>query len=231
MYITKEQLLLAFKAAFPIMLGYLGIGIPCGILSDSIGLNAFQVFLLSLFLYSGAGQFMICNLYMSSTPLLSIIASVALVNTRQSLYSISLAPLAKPLGKFWSCVLACNVTDESYGVSMQKAYNGKWTAGQAFALSCFSQSSWILATVLGVFIGSAISIPLAVAAFAMTSIFLCLLCMQQKTKINFITICFAIIGVAAAKLTGLGNVAILLGAVVGIAAGFIYYKVSDNAVE
>ncbi len=73
------------------MLGYLAIGIPCGILSASIGMNALQVVLFCLFFYSGAGQFMIPNMWISATPLASIIASVSLINTRQMLYSASLA--------------------------------------------------------------------------------------------------------------------------------------------
>ena len=46
----------AFSAAVPIMLGYVAIGLPCGILGNTIGLNPLQVALLSILLYSGAGQ-------------------------------------------------------------------------------------------------------------------------------------------------------------------------------
>ena len=65
----------------------MAIGIPCGILEDSIGMNAVQVFFLSCMFYSGAGQFMIPNMWLAGSPLASIIASVSLVNTRQMLYS------------------------------------------------------------------------------------------------------------------------------------------------
>ena len=47
------------------MLGYVAIGVPCGILSASIGLDALQVFLLSALFYSGAGQFMIPNMFLA----------------------------------------------------------------------------------------------------------------------------------------------------------------------
>ncbi|MEI2998643.1 MAG: AzlC family ABC transporter permease [Senegalimassilia faecalis] len=49
----------AVQAAIPIVLGYIAIGIPCGILEDSIGLNAVQVLFLSCMFYSGAGQFIV----------------------------------------------------------------------------------------------------------------------------------------------------------------------------
>ena len=67
------------------MLGYVAIGIPCGILSASIGLNALQVFLMCALFYSGAGQFMIPNMWLAGSPIASIIASVSFVNTRQML--------------------------------------------------------------------------------------------------------------------------------------------------
>ena len=57
--IQRSDIQPAVQAAIPIMLGYVAIGIPCGILEDSIGMNALQVFFLSCMFYSGAGQFMI----------------------------------------------------------------------------------------------------------------------------------------------------------------------------
>ncbi len=85
--LSGDHIKQSFSAALPIMLGYVAIGIPCGILSASIGLNALQVFLLSALFYSGAGQFMIPNMWLAGSPLASIVASVSLVNTRQMLYS------------------------------------------------------------------------------------------------------------------------------------------------
>ena len=76
---TRDDISAAFKAAVPIMLGYVAIGLPCGILSASIGLNAFQVFLMCALFYSGAGQFMIPNMWLAGSPVASIIASVSFV--------------------------------------------------------------------------------------------------------------------------------------------------------
>ena len=44
--IQRSDIQPAVQAAIPIMLGYVAIGIPCGILEDSIGMNALQVFFL-----------------------------------------------------------------------------------------------------------------------------------------------------------------------------------------
>ena len=56
--LSGDHIRQSFSAALPIMLGYVAIGIPCGILSASIGMNELQVFLLSAVFYS-------CLLYTS----------------------------------------------------------------------------------------------------------------------------------------------------------------------
>lgn len=211
-----------FKAALPIMLGYVAIGIPCGILCHSIGFNALQALLLSLIFYSGAGQFMIPNMYLAGTPIASIIASVSLVNTRQMLYAASFAPECKAASKRLAFIFAATVTDESYGVSISKFKEGNWSVKQALAVNLFSLSSWAFSNAVGVLVGSVIDIPLHIAAFAMTSIFICLLFTQKLTSANVIAAVCAIIGVYVCKLLGLGGVAILIGALFGVAIAFAW---------
>ncbi len=213
---SRNHLSQAFRAAVPIMLGYVAIGIPCGILCDSIGLNALQVFLLSALFYSGAGQFMIPNMYLTSAPVASIIASVSLVNTRQVLYAASFAPECTTSSKRLAFFFAATVTDESYGVSIAKFREGDWSVGRALAVNLFSQSSWALSNVVGVIIGSLVDIPLQIAAFAMTSIFICLLFTQRPTPANIVAAVSAAVGVYVCKLIGLGGAAILLGAIGGV---------------
>ncbi len=207
------------------MLGYVAIGIPCGILSASIGMNAVQVLLFCLFFYSGAGQFMIPNMWISATPLASIIASVSLVNTRQLLYSASLAQFCQKARKRVAFLFAATVTDESYGVNMRKFSEGEWSVGRATMVNLFSQSSWSLSCVVGVLVGNALSIPLAIASFAMTSIFICLLCTQKLTLENVAAAVAAIVGVVVCKLVGLAGLAILGGALIGVVAALVVMRV------
>ena len=200
------------------MLGYVAIGVPCGILGNSIGLNALQVFLLSALFYSGAGQFMIPNMFLAGSSLLSIIASVSLVNTRQMLYAASFAPRCEKASKRLAFLFAATVTDESYGVSTAKFEEGGWSVDRATMVNLFSQSSWALSNVVGALVGSALGIPLAIASFAMTSIFICLMCTQKITLENAVAVAVAMVGVFLSKLVGLTGPAILVGAVLGVAA-------------
>ena len=60
----SATLRVALSAAWPVMIGYVFLGIPCGILAQQVGIDALQVFLLSMLFYSGAGQYMISNMWL-----------------------------------------------------------------------------------------------------------------------------------------------------------------------
>ena len=215
----------AFRAALPIVLGYVAIGIPCGILCSSIGLNAFQAFIMSCTFYSGAGQFMIPNMWLSGSPIASIILSVSFVNTRQMLYSAALAPKVEKASRKLAFYFAATVTDESFGVNLNRFEAAEWSVGRATLVNVFSMSSWTISNVIGVLVGNAIGIPLAIAAFAMTSIFICLLVMQKFSAGNVIAAVAAVVGVYVCKLVGLGGPAILLGALFGVICAFVYSSI------
>lgn len=225
----KSVISKSFKVAIPIMLAYVAIGIPCGILCASIGLTALQVFLLSALFYSGAGQFMIPNMWLAGAPIVSIIASVSLVNTRQMLYSASLAEFCDKVRKRLAFLFAATVTDESFGANINCfTTDDEWTVENATWVNLLSQSSWALSNVAGIFIGNAISIPLAIAAFAMTSIFICLASIQELSFENVVAIVCAIIGVIVCKIIGLAGAAILVGALFGIACAIVVGKVRSS---
>ena len=69
-----------------------------------------------------------------------------------------------------------------------------------------------------------LGIPLAIASFAMTSIFICLLVSQKKSSANAIAATGAALGVVACKIAGLGGAAILLGALVGVACAVAFSR-------
>ena len=209
----------SFSAALPVILGYVAIGIPCGIMEQQIGMNALMAFAMSVTFYSGAGQFMIPGMWLAGAPLASIIASVSFVNTRQMLYSTAFSPFFQKASKLLTFVFSATVTDESFGVNMQRFVDGKWTCLHATLVNLCCMMSWAVSNAVGVLVGSALSIPTAIAAFAMTSIFICLLVGQRKTRVNAVTVAASMAGVVFFKSVGLTGPAILLGACVGVGCG------------
>ena len=89
-------------------------------------------------------------------------------------------------------------------------------------MNLFSQSAWLLSNVAGALVGSAVSLPTALASFAMTALFICLLCMQKVTSANVVAALCAALGVIACKCVGLSGPAILVGALVGVGAALAF---------
>lgn len=210
----------ALGVALPIMLGYLAIGIPCGVMSAEAGLSAAWAFLVSCTFYSGAGQFMMASLWLAGTPVASMVASVSLVSTRQMLYSAAFSPHLSRTPKPLAALFAATVTDESFGVNLDRfAADGSWTPVRATLVNLMSMFSWAAANALGAVVGPALAIPTAVMSFAMTSIFVCLLVGQRWSRTTVVVVAVAAACVVALKWVGAGSLAVLLGALAGVGAG------------
>ena len=212
----------SFIAALPIMAGYLVLGIPCGILGTQAGMNLLQIILMSILFYSGAGQYLIPNMWLTGVPVVSIVASVSLVNSRQILYGASMSRFVQHAGKRQSFLFAATVTDESFGINLERFSNDEnWSVPKATGVNLLSLLSWTLANVTGALLGTLLSIPVALASFAMTSIFLCLLFTQTFNRASLVAALAAALGVLLCKLIGLDGPAIFLGALVGIVAALL----------
>ena len=127
-----------FKAALPIMAGYVVLGLPCGLLCQQAGMSWFMVLLMCVFFYSGAGQYMIPNMWLAGNPIASIVASVSLVNTRQMLYGASLSRFCENVGRPLAFLFGATVTDESFGVNLAQFANGGWTVKHATTVNICS---------------------------------------------------------------------------------------------
>lgn len=228
---TKATFLAAFKAAFPVMVGYLFLGIPCGLLAQQVGIDAFQAFLLSMVFYSGAGQYMISNMWLAGMPISAIVLSVSLVNSRQMLYGASLSRFCENANRAQAFLFGATVTDESFAVNVSRFEEGQWSVFAATLVNLLSQLSWAVANVLGVVLGNLLTVPTALASFAMTSIFLCLLFTQRLSESNVAAACTAAAGVVVCKILGLTGPAILIGALLGVVAGIFVARRNKEGIH
>ena len=165
---------------------------------------------------------MIPNMWLAGSPLASIIASVSLVNTRQMLYAASFAPQCAASPRWLAALFAASVTDESYGVNTARFAEGNWSVDRALMVNLFSQSSWTISNIVGCAVGAAVDIPVPIAAFAMTAIFICLLVTQKFTSANIVAMIVAMLGVYLCKALGLTGPAILIGAVAGVVCALAF---------
>lgn len=191
-----ESFLDGMKACIPTVLGYMGIGFAMGVVGKGVGLSIVEVLIMSIFVYAGSAQFIICGLLAIQAPISSIIVTVFLVNLRHFLMSLSVAPAFRQYSLLGNVSIGTLLTDESYGVLTTALQNEKkptlnWMNG----LNVLAYLSWIIATVLGAMLGEFIPDPeLLGLDFALVAMFLGLFLFQveiplkKKTKQTLIVL-------------------------------------------
>ena len=186
-------------ACVPTILGYVGIGIAVGVVGKSVGLSILEIALMSILVYAGSAQFIICGMLAIQSPISAIILTTFLVNLRHFLMSMSVATYYKTESLKTSVGIGSLLTDESYGVLMTALNNGytvssKWTNG----LNLTAYFSWILATIIGGLLGKWIPDPYALGLdFALVAMFVGLFVLQtdlpiQKQRNKTLIVLFAV---------------------------------------
>lgn len=179
----RSLFLQGVKDCVPTMLGYFSVAIAFGIVGISSGLSIFEILLLSIFVYAGAAQFIICALVVIQSPISAILLTVFFVNTRFFLQSLALVPPFKRNGLLSNIGIGTLITDESFGVAItkyakEKSLNATWMHG----LNISAYLLWISATGLGALLGNLIPDPEIFGLdYALTAMFIFLLVAQFET--------------------------------------------------
>ena len=159
------------KTVWPVMLTYVAIGAPCGMIMAQTGMEPWMVFALSSTFVTGSGQFMVCNLWLAGVPAASIVASVAAISSRFALYSASIAPHLRGASKRLTLAVAATLTEEAYGISLAKLYEGEdWGPRESFVLNVIPIATWGVSCTTGAIVGAVVDVPTAIAGFVCTSV-------------------------------------------------------------
>ena len=75
------------------------------------------------------------------------------------------------------------ITDESFAINLLKFKENLWTPNRAMALNIVSHITWIVSNILGGVTGSLFNFNDTIINFVLTSMFICLLCLQFKGAI------------------------------------------------
>ncbi|MBM7635254.1 AzlC family ABC transporter permease [Streptococcus saliviloxodontae] len=157
MTIEKNAFKDGVKASLPTALGYVSIGIACGVVGASSGLSPLQMGLMSAMIYAGSAQFAFCALVVSGADLPLLVVTVFLINLRNFLMSLH-ATTVFPKVSIWHGIgIGTLITDESYGVMLNESLRTKeispfWMHGNNLAGYITWVVSVYLATILGAYI-------------------------------------------------------------------------------
>ncbi len=200
----KKTFKAALAASFPVMLGYVFVGIAYGLLMKNAGYGVLWALLMSVFVYAGSMQFVAINFFSGTFDVFQIALVTLAVNARHVFYGLSMLEPFKGMGRK-KAYMIFSLTDETYSLLCSaKAPEGVNPKSYLFLISLLDQLYWIIGSIIGAVAGSLIGFNTTGIDFAMTALFL-VICTEQW--LSYPTRVPAVIGVCA----GVGAL-LLLGA-------------------
>jgi 4-azaleucine resistance transporter AzlC len=176
----KNSLIYAFRRSIPVMVGYFPVGIAYGILMANLGYSFIWSAFSSLIVYAGSLQMLMVSFLMNNVPIITIVITSLLLNSRHIFYGISFVDKFKKYG-FWKVFLIYGMSDENYSLlcsyKEQDGVNEKWVHIFSAGLIWLY---WVLFSSLGGLIGGLITFNTAGIDFALTALFVVILIEQIK---------------------------------------------------
>jgi 4-azaleucine resistance transporter AzlC len=173
------------KAALPIVLGYLPVGMAFGVLARKAGLGPLESGSMSFLVYAGASQFIAVEMISKGIPWIPIVLTTFFVNLRHLLMSSTLSLYFNGNSLRTLGLLSAQLTDESFAVAMADPSRISNRPRYLFALQMTSQLAWIFGSLIGALFGSLIDSSDYGIPFALPGLFISLLVLQLKSKTHF----------------------------------------------
>lgn len=176
------------KASLPTALGYVSIGLACGVVGANSGLTPFQMGLMSLLVYAGSAQFVMCAMFVAGADLFSIVMTVFLINLRNFLMSLHATTIFTKSSLWQTICIGTLITDESYGVLLNEHIHHKnistaWMYGNNIT----GYIAWLFAVILGTALGSVIPNPETLGLdFALIAMFVSIFESQLAAMMQFV---------------------------------------------
>lgn len=216
------------RASVPTALGYVSIGMACGVVGASSGLSPLEMGLMSAIVYGGSAQFAMCALFLAHTPLLGIVVTVFLINLRNFLMSLHATTIFReePLGQ--TILIGSFITDESYAVLLNETrrtrdISAQWMHGNNLT----GYVTWIVAVTLSTYLGQYIPDPQVWGLdFALVAMFVGIFASQfealwlsqpvRKILLILVSVTFSYVGLSVLMSE---SMAVLLATLIGCGVG------------
>lgn len=209
------------KLFLPIGAGYVLLGIACGLVCSEAGMNVLQIFLMSLLVYAGAGQYIAAGMLISGASPLSIIITTLILNSRHILYTSALYPYISNWSFIKKSLFAYQITDEVF--AMHTSYLNKNSANNvtAFTLNIFSHLTWIISNIIGGISANLIPDSSKFGLdFTLYALFIALIMPRLINLSQWVALITGGIIATISALFELSYIGIVAGAVLGASAGY-----------
>ena len=160
----------------PLLISVVPFGLILGAVSADKGLSAAETTLMSALVFAGSAQFVAAGLWHQTIPILAIVASTALINSRHLLMGAALGPYMERFAPATAYAALFFLADEIWAVALRRGAEGPLTPGFYFGLAIPFYLSWLFWTTLGNLIGGIIVHPERYGFdFAFAAVFLVIL--------------------------------------------------------
>ncbi len=221
----------ALKAAWPICLGYFPIGLSLGVLAQKSGLAPWQMATMSLLVFAGGSQFIAVAMLGAAASPLAIVSTVFMVNLRHLLMSSALAVYFPGVSRRFLALFAYGITDESFAVNLNRFSSGGWDPRSALILNHAANTTWVVSSVIGVYLGQLVPPGTAGVDYALTGMFICLLVFQLRSPIFTVTALIAAACSLAAYLWLPGYAYVIIASCLAATAGLFLKRIMRKREE
>ena len=156
---TKPTVRDGFLALLPLWVAVAPFGALYAMQSRLAGLSYLETQAMSLFVFAGASQFTAVTLVYSGAGVLSIVLTTLIVNLRHLLLAASIAPYLERASLLQRALLAFQLTDESYALSIRRFQEGTGSTAFLLGTNLSIYVCWQLSTALGYLVGEAVPDP------------------------------------------------------------------------
>ena len=167
----KSILKKALKDSFPVLTGYIVLGIGFGIIMKTKGYGALWTLAMCTVIYAGSMQFLALELITGGASLLTVAMTTLMVNARHVFYGISMVDKYNDTGKM-KPFLIYSLTDETYSlVCSENDFSREERNFYYLAVSVLDEIYWAGSCVLGSLLGTFITFNTEGMDFALTALF------------------------------------------------------------
>lgn len=175
----KNSWIEGFCAAFPIILGYIPIGVAYGVLAKEAGLSSVNAILMSVMVYAGSGQLIAVGLFGGGVSAVSIIITTFIVNFRHFLMAASVTTFLKNWRNRDLISFSFQLTDETFALHTTRFSKNKVDKKTTFRINILCHGGWVGGSIIGVLATELLqdTQPWALD-FALPAMFIALLALQ-----------------------------------------------------
>ncbi len=195
----KKPFFNGLKDGIPIGLGYFAVSFSIGITAKSIGMNAFQGFLLSLLNNASAGEVAGVSAISDGVTYFTAAIIILVTNARYILMSCAMSQKFSPdtplIHRF---LIGFDLTDELFGIAV--AYPGYIKPSYMYGAFTVALPMWALGTMCGIVVGNilpeVVTTALSVAIYGMFLAVVIPPCRKNKAVTAVVLSSFVISGLS-----------------------------------